>query len=70
MALDTTVIRGRALDVARHPRTRKIAIWVVSIFVAIGILLGLVAPPLIRGKVAAALSDKLHRTSYHRADQD
>jgi flagellar motor protein MotB len=62
MALDTKVIRGRALDVARHPRTRKVAIWVVSVFVAIGILLGLVAPPLIRGKVAAILSDKLHRT--------
>ncbi len=62
MALDTKVIRGRALDVVRHPRTRKVAIWVVSVFVAIGILLGLVAPPLIRGKIAAALSDKLHRT--------
>lgn len=62
MALDTKVIRGRALDVVRHPRTGKVAIWVVSVFVAIGILLGLVAPPLIRGKIAAALSNKLHRT--------
>ena len=54
-------IRDQAKGVARHPRTRKIAIWGVSIFVAIGVLLGLVAPPLIRGKVASALSDKFHR---------
>ncbi len=61
MAITIGEIREQAKGVARHPRTRKIAIWVVSIFVAIGVLLGLVTPPLIRGKVAAALSDKLHR---------
>ena len=61
MALDVQALRIQATHVARHPRTRKIAIWFVSIFVAIGVLLGLVAPPLIRGKVASALSDKLHR---------
>ena len=49
------------MGIARHPRTRKIAIWVVSIVIAIGVLLGLVAPPLIRNKIASALSDKLHR---------
>ena len=61
MALDVQALRIQATQVARHPRTRKIAIWFVSIFVAIGVLLGLVAPPLIRGKIASALSDKLHR---------
>src|SRR5882724_945223 len=61
MALDVQALRIQATQVARHPRTRKIAIWFVSIFVAIGVLLGLAAPPLIRGKVASALSDKLHR---------
>ena len=54
-------IRDQAKGIARHPRTRKIAIWVVSIFIAIGVLFGLAAPPLIRGKVASALSDKFHR---------
>ncbi|MGE5220428.1 MAG: DUF748 domain-containing protein [Chloroflexota bacterium] len=61
MALNITELRNRGIEIARHRRTRKIAIWAVSIFVAFGILLGLVAPPLIRGKIAAALSDKLHR---------
>ncbi|HET9550026.1 MAG TPA: hypothetical protein VFQ03_07630, partial [Candidatus Binatia bacterium] len=59
--MDIGQIRDHAKRVARHPRTRKIAIWVVSTFVAIGVLFGLVAPPLIRGKVASALSDKFHR---------
>jgi len=54
-------IRDRAKGIARHPRTRKIAIWAVGIFVAFGVLLGLVAPPLIRGKMARELSTKLHR---------
>src|SRR5688572_28752995 len=61
MALDVQALRIQATQVARHPRTRKITIWLVSIFIAIGVLLGLVAPPLIRGKVASALSDKFHR---------
>jgi len=61
MALDVQALRIQATHVARHPRTRKIAIWFVSIFVAFGVLLGLVAPPLIRGKIASQLSDKLHR---------
>ena len=61
MALDVQHIRQQSLSVARHPRTRKIVLWLASILFAIGVLLGLVAPPLIRGKVASALSDKLHR---------
>ncbi len=56
-----TELRKRAAEIARHRRTRKIAIWVVSLVVGFGILLGLVAPPLIRSKVAETLSDKLHR---------
>ena len=61
MAIILSDVRVKANRVARHPRTRKIAIWLISIFVAIGVLFGLVAPPLIRGKIAAVLSDKLHR---------
>ena len=61
MALDVQHIRQQSLSVARHPRTRKIVLWLASILFAIGVLLGLVTPPLIRGKVASALSDKLHR---------
>ncbi|HEX5606091.1 MAG TPA: DUF748 domain-containing protein, partial [Candidatus Binatia bacterium] len=61
MAISLSDVRVKANGVARHPRTRKIAIWLISVFVAIGVLFGLVAPPLIRGKIAAALSDKLHR---------
>ena len=56
-----TELRGRATGIARHPRTRKIAIWLVAIVVAFGIIAGLVAPPLLRGKLASELSEKLHR---------
>ncbi len=49
------------MAIARHSRTRKIAIWAVSIIVTFGVLLGLVAPPLLRGKIASELSKKLHR---------
>src|SRR5882672_8679126 len=59
--MNISEIRDQAKGIARHPRTRKIAIWAVAIFVAIGVLLGLVAPPLIRGKLASELSTKLHR---------
>jgi uncharacterized protein involved in outer membrane biogenesis len=45
----------------RHPRTRTVAIWLVAIFVGIGILGALVAPPLLRSKLASALSEKFHR---------
>ena len=61
MALVINQIRQQTLGIARHSRTRKIVIWTVSIVVAFGILLGLAAPPLIRGKVASMLSEKLHR---------
>jgi len=61
MAIDAEELRKRASEIARHPRTRKIAVWLVAIVVAIGILGALVAPPLLRGKLAAVLTDKLHR---------
>src|SRR5262245_7965855 len=61
MGLDVTQFRDGAIHVAQHPRTRKIAIWIAGIFIAIVILLGLVAPPLLRGKLASELSNKLHR---------
>ena len=61
MALDANKLRQRTANIVRHPRTRKIILWVASTLFAIGVLLGLVAPPLIRGKVAGVLSDKLHR---------
>jgi hypothetical protein len=61
MALDINQLRDSAIHVARHPRTRKVAIWIAAVFVGIGVLLGLVVPPLLRGQIATILSDKLHR---------
>ncbi|HUR70578.1 MAG TPA: hypothetical protein VMZ02_01240, partial [Candidatus Limnocylindrales bacterium] len=54
-------LRTKTSNIVRHPRTRKLAIWFAAIVVAIGVLLGLVAPPLLRGKIASELSKKLHR---------
>jgi hypothetical protein len=56
-----TTIGNRALTIARHKRTRKLAIWMIAIVAGFGILLGLAAPPLLRGKLAGELSKKLHR---------
>ena len=61
MAAKITELRSRAIETARQPRTRKIAIWLVAIVAAFGIIAGLVAPPLLRGKLASELSTKLHR---------
>ena len=61
MAVEITELRSRATEIAHHPRTRKIAIWLVAIVAAFGIIAGLVAPPLLRGKLASELSTKLHR---------
>ena len=61
MASKITELRDRATEIVHHPRTRKVAIWLVAIVVAFGILAGLVAPPLLRGKLASELSTKLHR---------
>lgn len=61
MADSTQTIRARATALARAPRTRKIAIWVISIVVAVGILGALVAPYALRGVLADQLTAKLHR---------
>ena len=61
MAAKITELRSRATEIAHHPRARKIAIWLVAIVAAFGIIAGLVAPPLLRGKLESELSTKLHR---------
>src|SRR5262249_201553 len=61
MALHINQVRESAIHVACHPRTRKLAIWTAAIFVAVGVLLGLVAPPLLRGKVTSMLTGTFHR---------
>src|SRR5262245_23978747 len=61
MALELTEIQNQALSIVHHRRTRKLALWAVSIFIAFGVLIGLVAPPLLRGKLVSELSKKLHR---------
>lgn len=61
MALNANRFLDRTARIARHPRTRKTAAWLVSITVALGLLIGVAAPPLLRGKMAADLSERLHR---------
>ena len=61
MAVKARQIFSRARDFTVHPRTRKTVIWAVSLVVAFGVLLGLIAPPLLRGKIAGDLSQKFHR---------
>ncbi len=60
MALKLTELRGRSVTFVRHPRTRKIAIWVAAI-VAFVWILAAAGPPLLRNKIASELSAKLHR---------
>lgn len=61
MAFDVKQIGAQAARIAQHRRTGKILIWSISIVIIFGVLLGLVAPPLLRGKIASELSNKLHR---------
>ena len=61
MASDAADLRTKTARIVRHPRTRKIAIWLAAIVIGFGVLLGLAAPPLLRGKIASDLSKKLHR---------
>src|ERR671911_2294800 len=61
MALDGNELRSRASHLARHPRTRKLAIWLISIIVAIGVLGALVAPPVLRSILESRLSEQFHR---------
>lgn len=61
MRFHVNELRNRASRLLRHPRTRTVVILVIAIFVAIGVLGGLVAPPLLRSKLSSTLSEKLHR---------
>ncbi|MGH7928546.1 MAG: AsmA family protein, partial [Candidatus Binatia bacterium] len=54
-------IMQRSASVARAPRTRKIAIWFLSIVIAIGVLGALVAPYVLRRVLSDQLTAKLHR---------
>jgi uncharacterized protein involved in outer membrane biogenesis len=60
MAPKITELSGHATKIARHPRTRKLAIWLVAIVALIGIS-AFAAPPLLKTKIAAELSKTLHR---------
>jgi uncharacterized protein involved in outer membrane biogenesis len=60
MAPKIKELSGHAAKIAHHPRTRKVAIWVVAIF-AFVCLVAFAAPPLLKGKIATELSQTLHR---------
>ena len=60
MASKIKELGGHATKIARHPRTRKLAIWLAAILALIGIS-AFAAPPLLKGKIAAELSKTLHR---------
>jgi uncharacterized protein involved in outer membrane biogenesis len=60
MAPKIKELSGHATKIARHPRTRKLAIWLVAILALIGISL-FAAPPLLKSKIATELSKTLHR---------
>jgi uncharacterized protein involved in outer membrane biogenesis len=61
MADFTKTISERTALIVRAPRTRKLAIWSVSVIVAIGILGALVAPYILRRVLSDQLTAKLHR---------
>jgi uncharacterized protein involved in outer membrane biogenesis len=61
MADSRQTITRRAAAITRAPRTRKVAIWLVAIIAAIGVLGGLLAPYVLRGVLSDQLTAKLHR---------
>jgi uncharacterized protein involved in outer membrane biogenesis len=61
MALDAKQLTGRVTELARRPRTRKIAIWLVAIVVAIGVIVGLITPPILRHVLSKQLTTQFHR---------
>jgi uncharacterized protein involved in outer membrane biogenesis len=61
MAYSLQTARARALELARAPRARKLAIWALSIVVAIGVLGAVIAPYVLRRTLAEQLTTKLHR---------
>ncbi|HXG52511.1 MAG TPA: DUF748 domain-containing protein [candidate division Zixibacteria bacterium] len=60
MAFSGTELRRRAAAILFHPRARRLLIWCVAILAAPG-LLSLAAPWLLRDRIAAELSSRLHR---------
>jgi hypothetical protein len=60
MAPKIKELSGQATKIARHPRTRKIAIWSIAILSFFS-LVAFAAPPLLKGKIADELSKTLHR---------
>jgi uncharacterized protein involved in outer membrane biogenesis len=60
MASKIKELSGQTTKIARHPRTRKLAIWLAAILALIGIS-AFAAPPLLKGKIAAELAKTLHR---------
>jgi uncharacterized protein involved in outer membrane biogenesis len=61
MSFDPRDLGTRAAGIARHPRTKKIAIGLVALIALVGILGGIAAPLLLRRVLADQLSAKLHR---------
>ena len=61
MADSRPTITQRAAAITRAPRTRKVAIWLVAIIAAVGVLGGLLAPYALRGVLSDQLTAKLHR---------
>ena len=61
MADLTKTISERTAVIVRAPRTRRIAIWSISIILAIGILGAMVAPYVLRRVLSDQLTTKLHR---------
>ena len=60
MASKIKELGGHATKIARHPRARKLAIWLAAIAALIGIS-AFAAPPLLKGKIATELAKTLHR---------
>src|SRR5438552_480004 len=61
MSFDAKKLGSRAAELARHTRTKKLAIWFASVTLAIGVLGALVAPLLLRQILSSQLTTKLHR---------
>ena len=61
MKLPVNAFWDRSSRVIRHSRTRRVVIWLVAIVAGFGILGGLVAPLLLRSKLASTLTERFHR---------
>jgi uncharacterized protein involved in outer membrane biogenesis len=61
MAEMLKTVSRRAAALARARRSRKVAVWLLGIAVAIGVLGGLLAPYVLRRVLTSQLTEKLHR---------